>query len=202
MNEIIRKADAKAVRTDNGVSVELIKAVQSKFAREEAWWVSVHLRECLTTHYMAPSESHLRETLAKGETILGNEQFQWLVAGLKSTCVQATHAEIRRELGMLLLAFPTKDDLSAFVEIAVAETASEPVSPLRLAAACRVLRRTSRFRPSISEILEALSEVDLSHVADVIKLPERVEAVRQRLAITDATVPRRPESGKTKEKKP
>jgi len=186
MNEMVRKAEAKGTGKNSGVSVELIKAVQSEFARQELWWVSANLRDCLNTQGMTPTESQLQETLAKGEAALASGRVQWLIAELKSACAAATLDQIRREFGMLLLAFPTKDDLSAFVEIAIAEIASEPVSRLRLAIACSQLRRNARFRPSISEILEAISEVEqLHHVADLIKLPERVEAVRQRLAKGD-----------------
>jgi hypothetical protein len=189
MNEIVRNSDAKGTRKNSTVSVELIKAVQSKFARQELWWVSSRLHTCLTEPTDRISESHLREVLAAGEAALANGQAQWLVAELKSKWVLATSADIRRELGMLLLAFPTKDDLSAFMEIAIAEIASEPLSRLQLAIACRELRRTARFRPSIAEILEALSDVSLHHVADLIKLPKRVEAVRQRLAKGDFQQP-------------
>jgi hypothetical protein len=131
----------------------------------------------------------LQDALAEGEAVLSNEQFQRFLAELKPACVPATITEIRRELGILLLAFPTKDDLSAFVEIAIAEIASEHVSRLRLAAAFRELQRTARFRPSIAEMLDAMSEVDLRHVGSLLKLPERVEAVRQRLAKGDFNHP-------------
>jgi hypothetical protein len=182
MNEIVRKAETKSTCNNSSVSVELIVAVQSAFAREKTYWVSSRLYECLIQPTDRISEGHLRDTLAEGEAMLSNEHFQRLHTALKSVSVPATIAEIKRELGLLLLAFPTRDDLSAFVKIAVAEIACEPVSRLRLAAACRKLRRSARFRPSIAEILDALSEVDLSHVGSLLKLPEYMEGVRQRLA--------------------
>ena len=189
MNEIVRKADAKGPRKNSGVSVELINAVQSDLARQDLWYLSSHLHGCLTEPTVRISERRLREVLAEGEAALANPQVQRLLAELKPACLQATQTQIRHELGMLLLAFPTKDDLSAFVEIAIAEIASEPVSRLRLAAACRKLRRTARFRPSIAEILEALSEVDHPHVGSLLKLPEFVKAARQRLAEGDFQQP-------------
>ncbi|WP_136626478.1 hypothetical protein [Bradyrhizobium macuxiense] len=158
-------------------------------ARQKSYWVSSRLQNCLMERTDRLRESELRSAIAEGEAMLANEEYQRLLAGLKPACAAATSAEIKQQLGMLLLAFPGRDDLSAFVEIAVAEIATEPVSRLRLVTAFRNLRRFARFRPSISEILEALVDVDLGHVNSLLKLPDRVKAVRMRLANGDFVQP-------------
>ena len=135
---------------------------------------------------------NLEEALAKGEAALASQQFQWISASLEAACARASIDEIAREIAVLLVAFPGKDDLSAFVEIAVADIAGEHPSRLTVAAACRRLRRTAKFRPSISEMLETLSEMsdELALVVEPIRArPDHVEAVRQRIAKGDFQQP-------------
>jgi hypothetical protein len=179
MNEIVRKAGEKAVRT-NGVSMDLLMAMQEGgFGFKLAQLCSALPSGC----YL--EDEHLRSWIAQGEVALASSEFQSLIAELKAACVPATIADIKRELGILFLAFPTRDDLSAFVEIAVAEIATERASRLTLAAACRKLRRTARFRPSISEILEMLSNTSETlrcRIGELSKLAERVEIARQWLS--------------------
>jgi hypothetical protein len=71
------------------------------------------------------SKHNLEEALAKGEAALASQQFQWISASLEAACARASIDEIAREIAVLLVAFPGKDDLSAFVEIAVADIAGE-----------------------------------------------------------------------------
>ena len=94
------------------------------------------------------------------EDLVGWDEFKALAAAVAPLLETATVPEIKKEIAMLLAAFPSKDDLTAFAALTIAEISSERPTRLMLAAACRELRRTSKFRPSIAEILQALRHVE------------------------------------------
>ncbi|MGY4254583.1 hypothetical protein ACVI1L_001651 [Bradyrhizobium sp. USDA 4516] len=189
MNEIVRKSDAGGARNRRAaVGVEMIVAAQSRFAKGEPSSLSNSLWNILTDPPGRNSESYVRQTLAEAEEMLENPEYQRLLAGLKPAYVRPTAAEIKQQIGVLLLAFGVKDiDLGDFIEIAAAEiaTTDPPVLRLRLAIAFRNLRRTAKFRPSISEMLDAIDEINLWHVGALLRLPDHVKEVRLRLARGD-----------------
>jgi hypothetical protein len=125
----------------------------------------------------------LREAIASGETMLANPLFQKLCVELTPFVGTATVAQVKYELGKLLAAFPTKDDLIAFTALLLEEIISEQPSWLMLAMPCREVRRNSKFRPNIAEVLEALDEVewDANQRAGVIRLPKYVTALQKQL---------------------
>ncbi|MGY3496684.1 hypothetical protein [Bradyrhizobium sp. USDA 4502] len=187
MNEIV-KSGASTRDRNTAVSVEVIAMAQGTFARQKPHWVSDRLGSILTEPADRNRESYVRDQLAEAEVMLANEEFRRLYAALKPTVAVATVTEIKQQIGVLLLAFGAKDvDLGDFIEIAAAEVATTdpPVSRLRLAIAFRNLRRTARFRPSIAEILDAIAEPSLWHVGSLLRLPDHVKEVRQRLARGD-----------------
>jgi hypothetical protein len=95
----------------------------------------------------------------------------------------ATLADIKRELAVLIAAWPSaKEDLSAFMQVVVAEVVSEEPPRFILAAACRHLLRKSKFRPSLAEILALLSDdafmqlrFTVSHIAAIETVPKYLQ---------------------------
>lgn len=79
----------------------------------------------------------LHEKLQNIEQLLAGPNLQMLTATLKPLVERASLNDIKREVAMLLAAFPTRDDLSAFVGIVVEELAGEQPSKLELMLTCR-----------------------------------------------------------------
>jgi len=129
-------------------------------------------------------ENHLQAEIERGDTTLAHPNYQTLVTELEPYIGTATVTQIKIEIAKLLAAFPTKDNLTVFTAILIEEIAENPPSRLALAMACRELRRNSKFRPSISEVLEALDELDwhARRCAMIVRLPKYVAALKQRLA--------------------
>jgi len=125
----------------------------------------------------------LQEVIASGETMLGEPLFQKLCVELTPFIGPATVAQVKYEIGKLLAAFPTKDDLIAFTALMLEEIISRQPSWLVLAMACREVRRNSKFRPSIAEVLEALDEVEwvANQRAMIVRLPKYVTALQKHL---------------------
>lgn len=77
----------------------------------------------------------------------------------------ASVAETKTELALLVGAFPnaSKGDLRIFGRMLVEDVAAQRPCVAALALACRRLRRTARFVPTIAEVLEAIAaaEVDV-----------------------------------------
>lgn len=193
MSGIIRKSDAP-VAVGSGVTTELIRALEWEIAQRWVATGATTMRGVSERAHQAAADSFycsrdgLEAALADGEAVLAGQQFRWLSVGLDTACSRASHEDIAKEIAVLLMAFPGRDDLSAFVQLAVEEIAGERPSRLTIAAACRRLRRTAKFRPSISEMLEAHSEVSAEFslvVGPIRALPARVEALRERLARSD-----------------
>src|SRR5262249_20222686 len=105
------------------------------------------------------SKKNIEAAIVEVEELLAFPQFQQLLAQVNDVTETATRADITSELVMMLAAFPSgKDDLGAFVRIAVAEIAVKQPSRLVLAAACSKLRCKSKFRPALAEILKLLED--------------------------------------------
>ena len=127
---------------------------------------------------------HLQAEIARGEEMLANATFQALAAELAPFVSTATVAQIKHEIAKLLAAFPTKDDLTAYTALLFEEIIGEKPLWLALAMACREVRRNSRFRPSIAEVLEALEEADWYACRSdrIVRLPKYVAALKRHLA--------------------
>jgi hypothetical protein len=137
------------------VSLQLLTDLESPIVKD--WAKSAReIWHHATNRYAR--EAELQEALAAAVSLLAKRNFRALVASLDSAIEPASITDIKREVALLLAAYPSKDDLAPFAQLLVAEIASDPPSRLILAAACRKLRRTSKFRPSIAEVLELLKE--------------------------------------------
>lgn len=86
----------------------------------------------------------------------------------------ASQGEVKRQLQILMGSFPNapKIDLQLYGTALVEDVLSEQPSMLALSNACRTLRRTSRFLPTISEVLGVL-ETEMSRQLD------RIEAAQE-----------------------
>lgn len=86
----------------------------------------------------------------------------------------ASQSEVKRQLQILIGSFPNapKQDLQLYGTALVEDVSNERPSILALSNACRILRRTSQFLPTISEVLGAL-ENEMSRQLD------RIEAAQE-----------------------
>jgi hypothetical protein len=106
------------------------------------------------------------------------------VAAVKATAVMlrqpATDHELETQLAVLAGSFPTapKINLEIFGRALIEEIADANPSRGALIRACRQLRRTSKFLPTICEVLEAIEKAELHLMcfqADIQRLPEMIE---------------------------
>jgi hypothetical protein len=99
---------------------------------------------------------------------LGAGRLQTLVANLRNELATTiTRNDGKREIGLLLAAFPNaaRADLAAFGRLACEDVWALQPSGIALETACRQLRRTTKFVPTISEILETLARVQANYTA-------------------------------------
>jgi len=212
MNEVVpAQTQQKFAAQIFGPSGALIEAVDSEFARRAAniaWSVGGSvtawdraMREAdkaIQSGKAIPvvrsvelDEGYLRSEIDRGEAVLVNPMFKTLAADLAPFVNAATVGQIKHEIAKLLVAFPTKDDLTGFTAILIEEIIGEEPLWLTLAMACRELRRNSKFRPSIAEVLEALGEAHwyACRSARIVRLPKYVAALKRHLAETERLKP-------------
>jgi len=81
------------------------------------------------------------------------------LAELNRARLPASRVEVKSELAMLVGAFPNsgKNDLRVYGRMLVEDVAAQEPSAAALSLACRGLRRTARFVPTIAEVLEAIA---------------------------------------------
>jgi hypothetical protein len=110
----------------------------------------------------APTEQLYRRVrqLTKSGTIESLEEGKALLTEMETLARPATKAEIAQHLAIMLKAFPNSGnaDREAFVRILAEDVGASQPSLGVLDVACRKLRRTARFMPTINETLEALVE--------------------------------------------
>ncbi|OKO71892.1 hypothetical protein [Bradyrhizobium sp. AS23.2] len=187
-----RVADTKIARISSvGVGAELIRTLEQRGVMRPL------IDECRSLDWLATakyqSEAHLRECIATGEAL--RAEHAALFEQVEAAWATATIDDCRRELGILLLAFPGKSaaDLSTFAHIALADVVDVRPTRLILCAACRRLRQTLKFQPALSELLAALSsQTNDSELRWIRHAGEHIAAVRdlvdmahERLAIGD-----------------
>jgi hypothetical protein len=111
---------------------------------------------------------HIGEAM---ELMDGND-FSDLVADIRAWCERATLAQIKTEVATLLGGFPGKEDLAAFAVLLVRYIQEKKPSRLELALAIRELHHTSKFRPSIAEVLQALKNQKRCRLSFAIMIPQ------------------------------
>jgi hypothetical protein len=120
-----------------------------------------------------------RRVIAMAEPILASAEYKALVSVLETATELATLAQIKREIGGLIACFPSQADVSIFVAFAVEEVATELPTVFALVAACRELRRTKTFRPSIAEIIEALQTKKGSWIRSIVDIVDEIDSMRR-----------------------
>jgi hypothetical protein len=157
--------------------VRLIDTLRSETAKE-----AVRHRDALSSwaHCPYPSLVALAEKVAAAELFVATPKYQALTGTIKAAFAPASIAEIKRELGLLFACFPAKDiDVGLLVAAAVEDVIDDRPNKLQLQLGCRLARRTSKFRPSISEILDALDDVEdgsaMSTAREILEVPKRLD---------------------------
>jgi hypothetical protein len=112
---------------------------------------------------MARSRGDLQDLRAKislAERQFDNNRLVDLVRRLNIFNEPATRADIANQLMMLIGSFPssTQIDLTVYTRTLAEDVGARAPSRLSLDIACRKLRRTAKFKPTISELYEALDE--------------------------------------------
>jgi hypothetical protein len=110
------------------------------------------------------SAAQLVESIRKAELLVANGLDRTLAEISRATS-PASGAETKSELALLVGAFPNsgKNDLRVYGRMLVEDVAAQLPSLAALSLACRRLRRTAKFVPTIAEVLEAIAaaEVDV-----------------------------------------
>lgn len=112
--------------------------------------------------------------IAEAESCASTVDVGAAVRELKLQSRPASQIEVKRQLQILMGSFPNapNKDLQLYGTALVEDVLNERPSILALSNACRTLRRTSRFLPTISEVLGAL-ENEMSRQLD------RIEAAQE-----------------------
>jgi hypothetical protein len=117
---------------------------------------------------------HDREAIAAATRLLAS--VEELGAAVESLARPATRREIGQHLAALVGSFPLNRDGEIFGRLLVEDVAATAPSIGALERACTRLRRTSKFLPSISEVLEAVRTEERklgSDALDIEQLPKR-----------------------------
>ena len=135
---------------------------QAERLDEETKALALEISRITTTQ--PASAEQLAESIRKAELLVANG-FDRTLAEITKATSPASVAETKTELALLVGAFPnaSKGDLRIFGRMLVEDVAAQRPSVAALSLACRRLRRTARFVPTIAEVLEAIAaaEVDV-----------------------------------------
>ena len=121
--------------------------------------------EFISRYYQAqsggpPNMSSHQHQLAVTETVLPEAEKH--LARIKKLSAPASKVQIASHLGVLLKSFPNagKDDAQIFGRMLCEDVGAQGPTIGGIEAACRQLRRTKNFIPTISETLAALVEAE------------------------------------------
>lgn len=137
------------------------------------------------TEERAPNVSYHEHLLQVTETVLPEAGKH--LAQLEKLSAPASKVEIANHLAVLLKSFPNggKDDgAQVFGRMLCEDVGAQEPTIGGLEAACRQLRRTCRFIPTIAEVLAALTEVEEQQrkcIDAIANLPEHRERLAARV---------------------
>jgi hypothetical protein len=181
MNELVPLGPKQPSKDDQPVSLALI-AELSDIDRFKPLLVSRRLG-WLTTD-KEPRACAVREAIAEGEVVLANHAFKTLARELEAALIPASRTMIKNQIGLLMACFPSRDvDITVLTVMMVEHVLEANPSRLELTAAMRELRRTSKFRPSIAEVIEALKDARVPDAPTILKLAARLDKARERLPL-------------------
>jgi hypothetical protein len=189
MSEVTRMMNTALSTSTRARAIDqLVLAATSTDVARKAQSLSSEIYSLRSRGFFADEEesraSHIarhRRVIAMAEQILASPEYRALVATLTPAVELATLAQIKQAIGGLIACYPTQADVAIFVAFAIEEVAVELPTVYTLAAACRELRRTKTFRPSIAEIIEALNARQSSWIRSIVDLGDEVESMRARL---------------------
>jgi hypothetical protein len=101
----------------------------------------------------------LGDTISEAESVLKSARLAQLADQILTSRRPAQSQEIKRQLQTLIGSFPnsSRQDLALYGVALLEDVVAEQPAVSALTNACRHLRRTARFVPTISEVLEALA---------------------------------------------
>jgi hypothetical protein len=186
MSEVTRMMNTALSTSTRARAIDqLVLAATSTDVARKAQSLSSEIYSLRSRGFFADEEesraSHIarhRRVIAMAEQILASPEYRALVATLTPAVELATLGQIKQAIGGLIACYPTQADVAIFVAFAIEEVASEAPSVYTLAAACRELRRTKTFRPSIAEIIEALQAKSSGWIRSIVDLNDVVESMR------------------------
>jgi len=109
-------------------------------------------------------------------------QVKGYIAALEATLTAPDPRSTVVMIGMLVDAFPNSKASGAYIDAATHDVVSSGFSPFELATACRDIRRSCKFLPSIAELLDACAKVRKSNQSGLY-LAQRLERALDRLRI-------------------
>jgi hypothetical protein len=103
---------------------------------------------------------NMHATISEAEAVANSVDLTAIANAISATARPASVQEIKRQLQMLIGAFPntSKQDLSLFGVALLEDVVAATPTIGALTDACRHLRRSCRFVPAICEVLNALDE--------------------------------------------
>jgi|tagenome__1003787_1003787.scaffolds.fasta_scaffold20960990_5 hypothetical protein len=129
-------------------------------------------------------QDKLEAATQEAQAIVGSVNLGAIEMQLNEAARPATQQETKRQLQVLIGSFPNsgKNDLAIFGVALLKDVCQEKPGIAALTNACRSLRRTNRFVPTISEVLTALAHETQRRqtaIAAVRELPERIAKAQQ-----------------------
>jgi hypothetical protein len=129
-------------------------------------------------------QDKLEAATRTAQAIVATVNLSAVEAGLNEAARPATQQEIKRQLQVLIGSFPNsgRNDLAIFGVALLEDVCEEKPGIAALTNACRSLRRTVKFVPTISEVLTALAQQTQRHQTAIIgvrEFPERIARAQQ-----------------------
>jgi hypothetical protein len=137
-------------------------------------------------YHMANDEGAVRASLADNETKLRELPSDAALERLASDALEAlaitTPAAMRNQVGMLIGCFPNASlpNPEVFASTLIYDLLDLRISDAAFELACREIRRTQKFLPAISEIIEQVKRTE-SMWRLIIRMPQEVAKVKSRL---------------------
>jgi hypothetical protein len=138
----------------------------------------------------ADTAEHLRNAYPPA---VANADFSKLMRWIEHARRPATPVEIAKCIGILVACYPGSSS-DIFVPIACSDILAENPTAFALEEACRTLRRTSKWLPRISEIIEAIADAE----EDLRNMAARLQRVTTYLPAIKGEIERREASEKCK----
>jgi hypothetical protein len=155
--------------TDKSPTVDLSNLPRALPAEQTARDAAafIHRWNLARSEQRAPNLSYHEHLLQVAEAVLPESEKH--LARIQQLSAPASKVQIANHLALLLKSFPNagKDNAEVFGRMLCEDVGAQQPTIGALEAACRVLRRTSRFIPTISEALAALAEAEASQAETI-----------------------------------